>query len=667
MPRATDAPAAEAARPPRAALLPFVLILAAGLFAYWGVWRGEFRFDDKPAIVDNGPLLAGDWWHAAFGPDHQPLANRPLSCLSLVVDFQVHGPGPFGPHLDNLLLHLANALLLFVVVRATLQTPNLGGRFDRAGARWLAAAVATLWVVHPLGVDAVAYATQRTTLLFSGCLLLAVLGAVQAHGSARPVWWRALTVLALAAGMASKEEMVLAPVLVVLFDRAFLLPSWSALRARLGWYGAYAASWSVLWACVALGPVNPTVGYATRTPITAWQWLCTQAGVVGQYLRLSLWPQPLRGAYDWGIVTDVGAALLPGAVVLALLAATVACWRRRPWWGWLGSLFFLVLAPTSSVLPILTEIAAERRAYLPMLAVLVPVVFGVHRLAAAGAGRGRRVGLVAVAAATTIALAFTTRARVAVYRDSAAFWADAYAKRDPASRSFVAGILLANQGFALCRQGRLEAGYACYDEAMQCATPPEASITLYALSLLQRQRTAEAVALMRELVAREPSDNAWGTLGVCLAKQHQEDRAPADDARLAEAERALRVRLARNPGDLQCWAFLGYVLRVRGRLAEAADAYRYVVAGNADDLPAVLQLAQLLAQLGRHDEIAALFERLLAERPRDVALRLRLAQLGIQNGDPATAERLLQQVLQIEPGNGPAQALLRDVRAAQGR
>ena len=136
-----------------------LLIMAAGLFAWWGCWRGQYLFDDHPAIVDNEALQAGNAWAAAFGSKHQPLASRPLACLSLVLDFAVFGPGPFGPHLTNLLLHLGNALLLWRVLRAALAARNLRERVAGPG---LASAIVLLWVCHPLATDAVAYATQAT-------------------------------------------------------------------------------------------------------------------------------------------------------------------------------------------------------------------------------------------------------------------------------------------------------------------------------------------------------------------------------------------------------------------------------------------------------------------------------------------------------------------------
>ncbi|MBL8730395.1 MAG: tetratricopeptide repeat protein [Planctomycetes bacterium] len=650
-------------------MLPFLLVLCAGVVAWWGVWRGEFLFDDGPAIEENQALQAGDWWGAAFGETHQPLANRPLSCVSLVIDLALFGPGPFGPHLTNLLLHLGNALLLLATLRRVLLAPNLAGRFTASGATALATAVAAVWVVHPLAGDAVAYATQRSTLLFSGFFLLALHASVRADvartaaGAGR---WRLLVWVAVAGGMASKEEMVAAPLLLVLFERAFLVSSWSAMRARIGRYLALACTWVVLGACVTLGPGNSTVGFHTESRIGPHEWLMTQAGVVAQYLRLSLWPHPLRGAYDWDIVRTLGPCVLPGLVVVALLVGTAACWRRWPWWGWLGAMFFLLLAPTSTILPIDTEVVAERRAYLPMLFPIVTLLVAGRGWLQAGIGQATRWLGPAVVVAILVALTSVTRGRVAVYADGPTFWADAFANRDPASRSFLASQLLCSHATMLCRQGRFDEANLLFDEAMQCARPSAITRMYHATSLQQRGDSDAAIAALRQLVHEYPAEGSvFGELGSALMRTYQPGRWAEDDARLVEAESVLRRAVALRPGRASYWNSLGNVLSARGRLAEAEPAYRRSTELTTDHPEVYFRRAAVLEQLGRGDEAAPMFARLLAARPGDVALRLRLAEIDVGRRDFAAARALLAEVLTLDPQNARAIALQR--QCAGGR
>lgn len=661
-PPATAAPAPRLGRQ----LLPFALLVASGLFAYWGAWRCGYVFDDGVAILDNKPLQAGDWWNAAFGAQHQPLANRPLACWSLIVDARLFGEGPFGPHLVSLVLHLLNACLVFVVTRRALVAPNLTGRVPIERATWLATAVGATWVAHPIGVDAVAYLTQRSTLLAHGLWLLAIYGTLRAHDAVHPTRWRSLVVAALCGSMASKEDAIVGPLLLVLFERAFLLPSWSSMRQRLGYYVAVALSWSVLAACLLLGPHNPTVGFSTRNPVTAWQWLMTQAGVIVHYLEQIAWPHDLRGAYDWGIVTNLGDALAPGLPLVLLLGLTLACWWRRPWWGWLGAMFFLWLAPTSSIMPIVTELAAERRVYLPMLFVLVPMVLAGDRLGGAVLPTRLRwlVGVPVLAIVTTLGL--VTHSRVAVYDNTHAFWDDAFVKADPRSRTFGAGMILANRGDALLSQGRDQEGHACHDLAVQCENPTPQRILRHALSLLGRKRHVEALAIVRQLAAASPSDNVLGGLGMCLAANHEAEGGKPDDPRLDEAEVALRRALAAVPANTQYWNALGYVLKVHGDFAGAEDAYRRVTELRPPDATPWLLRAEMLERLGRRSEIGPVIEELLAARPTDVGLRLHLAERLRQGGDRDFALRLLQDVLYLDPGNAAASGMLRQL-TPQGR
>src|SRR5262245_54823516 len=342
-PRALDATAPPARDARQHFAVPGWLLavgpLLLGAAAYFGTWNGGLFFDDLPSVRDNVAMQQGSWWGAAFGDPYSPVSNRPVSCLLLALDRALFGPSAAGHRVTNLLLHLAAVALVAAVVRALLQARNLAARFDAGRARMIAAMAAALFAVHPLGVDAVAYVTQRSTLAMAVAWLAALYAVLRAERSpARAVAWRAAAIGGIALGMACKEELAAAPLLLPLFLRAFAVPRWRELRAHLPLLVAAAVvGWAVLLACVLGGPANPTVGYQTTPRATAFEWLATQAGIVVHYLRLVLWPGGLRGCYDWPIVRALGPALAPGLVVVALLAgAFVACWRR-PAWGFAGA------------------------------------------------------------------------------------------------------------------------------------------------------------------------------------------------------------------------------------------------------------------------------------------------------------------------------------------
>lgn len=635
-------------------------VILVGLFAWWGVWGGQYVFDDLPAIEASPELHAGDWWGAAFSEDHHPLANRLLSCWTLAMDFRVFGPGPFGPHLTNLILHLTAGLLVLAVVRALLVSPNLAGRFSRARATWLGIAVATIWVAHPLAGDSVAYATQRSTLLVSGFLLVAMWSTLRAASSQRPLLWRAAGVLAVACGMASKEDMVVAPLVLVLWERAFVVPSWAALRTR-GWYlVALASTWSLLAFCMALGPANLTVGYHTVPAATAWQWLLTQAGVLIHYLRLVVVPTPLRGAYDWSVVTSVGPAILPGLAVLALVATTVRLLATNPCSGFPGALFFLMLAPTSSVMPIITETVAERRMYVPMLAVLVPLVLLGDRLLRARSAE--RWGPILVVA-TAVGLGLLSRQRVAVYAEPASFWADAFAKRDPTARGFLAAGILSSHATVLYEQGQVEEAIALLETLPSYELTTAIDRGQYALVLQHRGKHAEAVALWRKLASEVPDNGqVIGRFGNALVAHWNADKGPPDDPRLVEGEQVLERSVQLFPGHPGLWFTLGFVRRTRGNLSGAAEAFRSATDHTTTRIDPYVSLAELLPALGRAAEVGAVFDRLLAANPEDGKLRVAVGEFLLTQGRGELARPVLQEALRIDPADSQAAGLLARTR-----
>ena len=124
----------------------------------------------------------------------------------------------------NIAIHVACALLLFALVGRTLMLPRLRERFGNA-APDLAFAAAVLWVVHPLATDAVTYITQRTESLMALFYLLTLYASLRADHSKHLLAWQVIAVAACAGGMASKESMATAPLMVVLFDRIFLFDS----------------------------------------------------------------------------------------------------------------------------------------------------------------------------------------------------------------------------------------------------------------------------------------------------------------------------------------------------------------------------------------------------------------------------------------------------------
>src|SRR5438552_790210 len=343
-----------------------LLILAATALAYSNSFSGPFIFDDLtwiPKIPENPHI-------------RHPGTGRPLVCLTLALNYALSGLEPWSYHVFNLAIHASAALVLFAIVRRTLEGPRLRERFA-AHASGLAAAVALCWAVHPLQTESVTYVIQRMESLMGLFFLLTLYCVIRGHDSPRRSWWYTAAVLSCALGMGSKEGMVIAPIITLLYDRIFLAGSWLEVwNRRSGLYLALGATWLIL---IALVVVNRALGgyLPGFTVISPWRYAQNQFGAIARYLRLAFWPDTLCLDYGWQASSVPKSWFLAGAMIVSpLLLATVWTLERAPTLGFLGAWFFLTLAPSSSVVPI-QDMVAERRMYLPLAAVVTLAVIAV--------------------------------------------------------------------------------------------------------------------------------------------------------------------------------------------------------------------------------------------------------------------------------------------------
>ncbi len=552
-------------------------IVAAGLAAYANSFAGILVFDDEPAIVGN-PHIRRLWpiADAMSAPRDTTLSGRPVASLTFAINYALAPDAVrdaltpprdsstdarllenlHGYHLVNLAIHLLASLALFGTVRRTLLTAPLR---ERAGssASMLAAAIAAIWVVHPLQTGSVTYLVQRVEslmglfyLLTMYCAIRAIpedVGDVGARGDRTTQrLWTAAAIVACALGMGTKEVMVTAPLIVVMWDAIFAR---GQMRARWPLYLALAFTWIVLAVLVAGGPRSFSVGFGfAEWPW--WRYLITQAGVLLHYLRLSIVASPLVLDYEWRPATLATAA--PAATAIAVLLAVTAwgLWRRAPW-AFAGAWFFLILAPTSSVLPIVTEVAAEHRMYLPLAAVISLVIVGgfilPRRLTATAAGRSTlAVAGVCAVGIVTVAFGTMTYARNADYQNFERIWLDTITKRPDNARA---------------RNN-------------------------YASALLARRAFQDAVPHLRTAIELNPDfAEAHANLGVALCAQ------AAFDEGIASLLRAIALR----PGYAPAHRNLAEAYGAQGRVAHALEQYLAALQAQPDDVDLVNRAAWILS------------------------------------------------------------------------
>jgi tetratricopeptide (TPR) repeat protein len=398
------------------------LLVLATLLAYAGAVNTAFVFDDTYWITRNAQIgdAAG---YLGSSPD------RALVSLTVLLNYRLGGTNPLGYHLFNVGVHLAAGLTLFCLVRRLLALPRWGGRF--AGrADGMAFAAALLWLVHPLNTQAVTYVIQRAESMMGLFFLLTFYCWVRAAGGGGRGWFVLAAASYLAACLCKEVAVTLFP-LLVLFDRVFLAAGWREVAGRWPGFAAVGAVWGLKlyrsFAGALGGGTAVGIGFGLATSPS--RYALTQTEVILHYLRLAVWPTGQCGDYlDWPVANSL-ADVWPSALALAavLVAAAVAL-VTRPAVGFLATWFFVILSPTSSVMPI-SDVAFEHRMYLPLAAVVVGGVLLADTLLRRLAQPAPRVVGRAALASAAVLLGWLTHQRNAVYRTEAAFWQDAHAKR----------------------------------------------------------------------------------------------------------------------------------------------------------------------------------------------------------------------------------------------
>ncbi len=598
---AVSAPSSSASRPPPGRRwrprLAAGLLAGAVLLTYANTLTVPLLLDDQSAIAENPTLTDLTNLGAVLAPARTTTSGRPLLNLSFALNYAWSGPAVAGYHAVNLAIHVGAALLLLGVVRRTLRSPGCVGRYG-AVARPLGVFVALLWAVHPLLTGAVTYLSQRAESLMGLCYLLTLYGFIRSVDSPRPARWAAMSAAGCWLGMMTKEVMLTAPVLVLLYDRAFWAPSLRAAWSRRRWY--YVAL-ALSWALLAYLMVSSRLGERDVGLRAGPDWVhyaLTEFKGVVWYARLALWPDPL--VFDYGpeiLVREFAPVAGYALGVLAALAGTGwLWWRGRTGLGFVAAAYFLLLAPTSSFLPIMGQPLAESRMYLPLAAIIVLGVLGLQ------AALPRAVWLVLGALAMGLCLLSVRRNQD--YRSALVLWEDTIRKQPENSRG---RYNLANELVKL--PGRSAEAIAHYEAALRLQPDLVSAHTQVArLLALLPERLPDAVAHYEQAVALEPDTAEWHFhLANLLA------RLPG---RLPEAFTQYEAALRLQPDFVAAhYNYANKLANVPGRLPAALGHYEAVLRLDPNLPEAHKNFALALANLGRFDEAVRQLEAALALRP----------------------------------------------------
>jgi tetratricopeptide (TPR) repeat protein len=636
-------------------------LVAAILVAYWNCLLTPFLFDDTGAVMNNPTIRHLGSLEVLNPPaDGSTTTKRPVVNVSFALNYAISGDHVWSYHALNLVIHALAALTLFGVMRRTLAGAILGPDWGGASLS-LAFLTALLWALHPLLTETVVCIAQRTESLCSLFYLLTLYGFVRAAASPPgALGWYAFSVVCCLSGMATKEVMVTAPLIVLLYDRTFFAGSFAAAwRPRRGYYAGLAGTWLLLAWLALHGGTGRGVAAGFGLGVSWWHYLLQQCTAVLLYLKLSFWPHPLVLDYGTAVAHSLAEVWWQAVTVVILLAVTVRALVRHPAAGFAGAWFFIILAPSSSFVPLITQTMAEHRMYLPLAAVVAGGVLLAHRYLGP-----RAVWVLATAA---LACGGLTMARNRDYRDPIAIWSDSVANypENPRAHNNLAWALQAQGNFAeanahfaraielqpsyvtahytwgvaLLDQGRPEEAIAQFAAAVKWAPDDADAYVNLGNALMQVQRAAEAIPYYEAALQLKPAADVNYDLGVALI----------DADRPAEAETHLLAALRTDPQLVEADYQLGRAAEMSGHTAEAETAYAATLRLDADHLKAHRQLGLLLAQRGQLAPAAEHFRAMVRLQPADADAHANLGNILLLEGKPQEAIACYEQSLRLRP------------------
>lgn len=540
-----------------------LVALLAAFEVYWPAIRGPFLLDDMslyytyPNATDI-PLLT--WLH-------QP---RPLLTFTFWANaMQAGAQSTFGFHLVNVFLHLFNTLFVFLIVRRVLGWAAV----EEVRARILAFFAAGLFLLHPLQTESVSYIASRSETL-SVFFVLAALAVFVCRGTEAASIPRIAALLALfaAAGL-SKEHTAVLPVLFVLTDYYWNF-EFSASTIRRNWklYVPIAAGGAVFGAYILrILAGNGTAGFHTEG-LNWYQYFFTECRVIWDYIRLYLVPIGQNLDPDVDISRNI---LSHGAVVglVALIAVCVLAWiyrRRFPLasYGWF--VFLLLLAPTSSFVPI-HDPMAERRLYLPFIGLLFITVEFVRRW------KPSRNAFAAALALVLIAEGALTYQRNVLFGSEVAIWKDT-ADKSPRKLRPRYQLAMADFHAGACADSVNE-----FQKASALEAPEYGLFLDWGLAYDCAGNSQQAIAKLEEAVALHPSAHTYSQLGREYGKA----------GNYAAALEALATAQKLDPSFAMTYYTLGNVHQAQGNLAQARDDYQMTLRIDPNNEPARTALARL--------------------------------------------------------------------------
>ena len=639
-------------------------IIILGLAVYSNTFSSPLVFDDEIYIQSN-PALKNltiftdssliDSLPNGLGTLKEQFRNRILGHFTFALNYQIHGFSVTGYHMINLLIHLLNALLVYLLVVLTFRTPFMitgtaaDSSFIAQEPKTIAFLCALLFVAHPVQTQAVTYIAQRFTSLVTLFYLLSIALYIKARLSERSLhrWaWGFAALVSVILAMKTKEISFTLPAVIALYELMFFE---GRLKKRMPYLLPFLLTMAIIPATLILSgsPDSPKSLFEVSqetTTISRYDYLFTQFSVITTYIRLLFLPVGQNLDYDYPVYNSffMPQVCLPFLFLLSVFALAIYlfCRSRKESasaWGFrlisFGILyFFITLSVESSVIPI-KDVIFEHRAYLPsfgfFLCFAVCIILIKNRLRQPFS----RVVIPALLI-VAITLAGAAYARNAVWCSPLSLWQDVVNKSPMKARGHN------NLGNAHFSMGDIDAAVIEYQSAISIEPTYDEAHYNMGIVYLNRDHLSGAAEEFRAAIESDPGfDDAYLNLGVILYRQNRPEEA------LAQFLSAIEI----NPANIEARYNLAEFYEKYGRLGEAAEEYSIISGLDPDNTGPLKDLGFLYKKMNRLDEAIESYLRATRIDPSDAGTYLGLGICYMKKKDFDAALRQFRAALALDP------------------
>jgi hypothetical protein len=567
--------------PGKQLLIVYIVLTVATLAVFWQVNQHDFiSLDDFVYVTENSNIQSGitlDGFRWAFSTIRAEFWH-PLTWLSLMFDYQLHGLNAGGYHLTNLILHIMSALLLFWL-------------FNRmTGAIWRSAFVAALFALHPLHVESVAWIAERKDVLSAFFWMLTL--CLYVYYTEKPVTKRYLLVLlCFACGLMSKSMVVTLPIVMILLDfwplgRLHSQKIWTnlpdfvpvsanherqktkskkrALKNNIFPSNVRKLSETKIAGIIPLWQLREKIPFFILSAVFAIITLYAQHKPYAKefslgsrianapvsfvtYLTKTFWPNDLAVFYPFSDQLPAWQVMGAALLILVISVAVIVMVNRLPYLfvGWLW--YAIVLLPVIGIVQVGKHAIADRYTYLPLIGIGIMLAWGIPFLI--NREEIRKKILFPAGVISIVILSFLTWKQCSYWKNSITLYERALKVTENNDLAHY------NLGNALKDQGKMEEALAEYREAVRIRpSSVDAQNNIGIILEMYFKKYDEAIYYYRQALRFTPNNpGIHFNLGIALAKKNELNEA-IEHFRQAiylkpdyeEAGRALKLALEMN-------------------------------------------------------------------------------------------------------------------------